>query len=138
MFIISIVLVGKNYTKTISHSQISHSQVNNCDRQLETQNLLALYEEKCIKMKISKNKKMRFFLISQGSMNPKSRFLCQKVCSVARKQTHRHEREYRGHPFKVSRICPSTYHLGSVQFQKSSICKGRPTGFSQPKYHIPM
>ena len=38
-------------------------------------------------MKISKNKKMRFFLMSQGSFNPKIRFLGQKVCPVARGQT---------------------------------------------------
>ena len=38
-------------------------------------------------MKISKNKKMRFFLMSQGSLNPKIRFLGQKMCSVARLQT---------------------------------------------------
>ena len=30
---------------------------------------------------------MRFFLISQGSLNPKIRFLGQKVCPVAREQT---------------------------------------------------
>ena len=42
---------------------------------------------KSVKMKISKNKKMRFFLMSQGSLNPKIRFLGQKVCSVARTQT---------------------------------------------------
>ena len=45
---------------------------------------------KSVKMKISKNKKMRFFLVSQGSFHPKIRFLDQKVCSVARLQTHRH------------------------------------------------
>ena len=39
-------------------------------------------------MKISKNKKMRFFLMSQGSFSPKIRFLGQKVCFVARVQTH--------------------------------------------------
>ena len=44
---------------------------------------------KSVKMKISKNKKMRFFLMSQGSLDPKITFLCQKVCSVARMQTHR-------------------------------------------------
>ena len=79
-------------------------------------------------MKISKNKKMRFFLMSQGSLDPKITFLCQKVCSVARvqtdrqthrhtdRQTDRHESEYRGHPFRVSGIFPSTYHQGSVQY----------------------
>ena len=40
-------------------------------------------------MKISKNKKMRFFLVSQGSFHPKIRFPDQKVCSVARLQTDR-------------------------------------------------
>ena len=83
---------------------------------------------KSVKMKISKNKKMRFFLISQGSLNPKIRFLGQNVCSVAwlqtDRQTHRqtdrhtdrHESEYRGHPYRVSGIFPSTYHQGSVQY----------------------
>ena len=41
-------------------------------------------------MKISKNKKKLFFLMSQGSLDPKIRFLGQKVCSVARAQTDRH------------------------------------------------
>ena len=40
-------------------------------------------------MKISKNKKMRFFLMSQGSLNLKIRSLGRKVCSVARVQTDR-------------------------------------------------
>ena len=43
---------------------------------------------KSVKMKISKNKKMRFFLMFQGSLNPKIRFLTQKLWSVARVQTH--------------------------------------------------
>ena len=42
---------------------------------------------KSVKMKIKKNKKMHFFLISQGSLNPKIRFIGRKVCSVARVQT---------------------------------------------------
>ena len=49
---------------------------------------------KSVKMKISKNKKMRFFLMSQGSLNPKIRFLGQKMCSVARLQTDRHTRKW--------------------------------------------
>ena len=69
---------------------------------------------KSVKMKISKNKKMRFFLMSQGSLIPKIRFQGQKVCSVARghtdRQTHRqtgtetdrHESGYKGHPFRIS------------------------------------
>ena len=42
------------------------------------------------KMKISKKQKNVFFLVSQGSLNPKIRFLGQKVCPVARGQTDRH------------------------------------------------
>ena len=76
---------------------------------------------KSVKMKISKNKKMRFFLMSQGSLDPKIRFLGQKVSSVAwtqtDTQTDRHESEYRGQPFRVSGIFSSTYHRGSVQYR---------------------
>ena len=42
---------------------------------------------KSVKMKISKNKKMRFFLMSEGSLNPKIKFLGEKVCPVVRSQT---------------------------------------------------
>ena len=70
---------------------------------------------KSVKIKISKNKKMRFFLMFQGSLDQKIRFLGQKVSSVALQQTHRHESEYRGYPFRVSGIFPSTYHQGAVQ-----------------------
>ena len=42
---------------------------------------------KSVKIKISKNKKMRFFLMFQGSLDPKIRFLGQKVSSVALVQT---------------------------------------------------
>ena len=66
---------------------------------------------KSVKMKISKNKKMRFFLMPQGSFNQKIKFLDQKVCPVARAQTHRQtdrrtdrQSENRGHPFRVSGI----------------------------------
>ena len=51
----------------------------------------------------------------QGSLNLKNRFLSQKVCSVARVQTDRHETDYREHPFRVSGFFPSTYHQGSAQ-----------------------
>ena len=37
---------------------------------------------KSVKVKISKNKKMCFFLMSQGSLNPKIWFLGQKVYPV--------------------------------------------------------
>ena len=42
---------------------------------------------KSVKMKISKNKKIVFFLMSQRSLNPKIRFLGQKVWPVARERT---------------------------------------------------
>ena len=45
---------------------------------------------KSVKMKISKNKKMRIFLMSQGSLNQKIRFLGQRMCLVARVQRNRH------------------------------------------------
>ena len=45
---------------------------------------------KSVKMKILKRKiKINFYLMFQGSLNPKCRFLGQKVCFVARVQTHR-------------------------------------------------
>ena len=55
--------------------------------------------------------------MSQGSLTTRIRFLGQKVCSVARGHTHTdtHGCENRGHPFRVSRIFPPTYHQGSVQ-----------------------
>ena len=71
---------------------------------------------KSVKIKISKNKKMRFFLMSQGSLDPKIRFIGQKVCSVARVQTGRQTRKwiqrtpfqgFRNFPFNLSsRIGP--------------------------------
>ena len=45
-------------------------------------------------MKISKNKKNVFFLSSQGSLDPKIRFLGQKVWSIARVRTDRHTRKW--------------------------------------------
>ena len=60
---------------------------------------------KSVKMKISKNKKMRFFLMSQGSLNPKIRLLSQKVCPVSCLHTDTHtdrQNDYCGHPFRVS------------------------------------
>ena len=81
---------------------------------LKTKNTV-LYKEKnrkmpikSVKMKISKRKN----IMSQGSLDPKNRFLCQKVCYVAHartdRHTDRHESEYRGHPFRVSGFFPST------------------------------
>ena len=52
--------------------------------------------------------------MSQGSLNPKIRFLGQKMCSVARSHTdtqtyrptdrHTHESDYCVHPFRVSGV----------------------------------
>ena len=76
---------------------------------------------KSVKMKISKNKKMRFFLMSKGSFDPKIRFIGQNVCSVARvhtdRQTDRHESEYRGHPFRVS-----GFFLQPIIKERSNLC----------------
>ena len=61
--------------------------------------------------------KMLFFLMTQGSFSPKIRFLDQKVCSITRGQTDRHESENRGHPSRVLEFIsnvPSTYHQGAV------------------------
>ena len=73
--------------------------------------------------KISKNKKMRFFLISQGSFSQKNRFLGQKVCSLCSSgtdgQSDRHESENRGHSIRVSAFVsnvPSTYHQRAVPY----------------------
>ena len=41
------------------------------------------------KMKISKKQKNVFFLMSQGSFNPKIKFLVEKVCPVACLHTDR-------------------------------------------------
>ena len=57
-------------------------------------------------------------LMSQELLNPKIRFLGQKVCSVARWQTDRHtdrQSDYWGYPFRVSGFFPSTYHQWSPQ-----------------------
>ena len=75
---------------------------------------------KSVKMKISKNKKMCFFLMSQGSLNPKIRFLGQKMWPVARSQTHRRtdtQSDYWGHPFRIS---------GFQDFFLQPIIKDRP------------
>ena len=67
--------------------------------------------------------------MSQGSLNPKIRFLGQKVCLVARGRTDRqtdthtdtHESDYCGHPFRVSGVLPSTYHQGSAKKTISTV-----------------
>ena len=95
------------------------------------------------KMKISKNKKNAFFLMSQGSFDPKLGSQVKR-CALqpGQRQTDTHtdthidtKKEYRGYPLRVSVKCPcqsrltkkkkrtrrvsgffsSTYHQGSVQ-----------------------
>ena len=65
---------------------------------------------------------MLFFLMSQGSLNQKIRFLGQKMCLArvrtdthTHTQTDTHESDYCGYPFKVSGVFPSTDHQGSTQ-----------------------
>ena len=60
--------------------------------------------------------------MSQGSLNPKIRFLGQKVFPVACLRTDTQtctqtdtQNDYCGHPFRVSWFFPSTYHQGSAQ-----------------------
>ena len=71
------------------------------------------------KGKFRKTKKMCSFSCLKDHSTQKIRFLGQKVCSVACEHTDghtdTHKSEYRGHPFTVSGIFPSTYHQGSVQ-----------------------
>ena len=63
---------------------------------------------KSVKMKISKNKKMLFFLMSQGSLDPKIWFLGQKMWPVTRahtdKNTDRHTEWLLWAPFQGFRI----------------------------------
>ena len=65
---------------------------------------------KSVKMKISKNLRKCYFLMSQGSLNPKIRFLGQNVCTVAclrtnrQTDTHTRESDYCGYPFRVSGV----------------------------------
>ena len=86
---------------------------------------------------------MNFFLRSQGSFNPKIRFLGQKVCPVGRSRTDTKD-EYRGHPFRVSGIFPSTYHQGSVQYFLLSFpltggnIKRNVSGLCQSTSHYPV
>ena len=64
---------------------------------------------------------MRFFSCPKDHLAQKIKFLCQKVCPVARVghtdgQTDTHESDYWGHPLRVSGFFPSTYHQGSAQY----------------------
>ena len=76
-------------------------------------------------MKISKNKKMRFFLMSQGSFNPKIRFLGLKVCPVARPQTHRHT-DTQTHTQTHTKVITEGTLSGFQDFFLQPIIKDRP------------
>ena len=81
---------------------------------------------KSVKMKISKNKKMRFFLMSQGSLNPKIRFLGQKVWPVACAQTHRHTHTHRQTDRQTHRVTTEGTLSGFQDFFLQPIIKDRP------------
>ena len=79
-------------------------------------------------LKISKNKKNAFFLMFQGPLKQKIRFLAQKMCPVARgqtnnsqtnnSQTNRHGSENRGPPIGFSRFRSFNLRLrsGPIRF----------------------
>ena len=76
-------------------------------------------------MKISKNKKMRFFLMSQGSLNLKIRLLGEKVCSVACVQTH-------------TKVTTEGTLSGFREFFLQPIIKDRPNTVKNIALSIPM
>ena len=104
-------------------TQISHSQVKNCHRQLEIKNVHVLYKDsrkipiKSVKMKISKNKKIMFFSHVPRITQPKNQVPRSQipVCTVARSQTDS------GHPFTVSGFFPSTYQSSKIRSAQKSI-----------------
>ena len=56
--------------------------------------------------------------MSQGSFNPKIPRSKDVLCSPwTDTHTDTHESEYRGQPFRVSGMFPSTYHQGLVQYK---------------------
>ena len=96
-----------------------------------TQKILGKYRKipiESIEIKIWTKQKQLLFSQVPRIIQPKIRFLGQKVCSVARvwtdthtqTDTHTHESEYRGQPLMVSGFFPSTYHQGSVKKTKKN------------------
>ena len=86
-------------------------------------------------------KQKKNLLVLYKTKNPKDHsaktwFLGQNVCSVARPQTDgqtdTHESDYRGHPFRVSGVLPSTYHQGLAIYIFISKCEAS-DGFSTIK-----
>ena len=98
-----------------------------------------------VKIKISKNKQMCFFLMSQGSFNQKIRFLGQKMWPVGRARTDGRT-DTRTHRVTtvgtLSGFFPSTYHQGSAQYLLSfgghGICPidGVPCEFGKDIFNI--
>ena len=76
---------------------------------------------KSVKIIILKNKNVRFFIMSQGSLYPKIRFPPQKLWSVARVQRHTHTQtdskdvNTEGTLSGFQDFFSSTYHQGSAQ-----------------------
>ena len=68
---------------------------------------------KSLNMKISKNKKMRFFLMSQGSFDQIIRFLGLKMSSVARGQT---DRRTDRRTDRITDICDSRVAFATEKF----------------------
>ena len=104
-------------------TQISHSQVKNCDRQLETKKYQCYVRKtskmsiKSVKMKISKNKKWFFSHVTRNTqpknLVPRSKGL---PCNLdTDRQTHTHKNENIGHPFRFSGFFSLTYYQGSIQ-----------------------
>ena len=86
-------------------------------------------------MKIPKNKKMRFFLMSQGSFQPKIRFLGQKVCSVARLRTDG-QKIYQCYIRKKSKNAYKKRKNENFEKQKNAFFSHVPR-ITQPKNQVP-
>ena len=72
-------------------------------------------------MKISKTKKCvsfscpKIIQTKKQVLRSKDVLCSQRTDRHTHIQTHTRESEYRGHPFRVSGMFPSTYHQGLVQ-----------------------
>ena len=68
---------------------------------------------------------------------PKNSVPMSESVSIARFHTDTHESKYRGHPFRISGIFPSTYHRGSVQYEhKPWFQAGLPVASTPPRWYI--
>ena len=84
-------------------SQFKRCVLQPADRQTD-RNILVLYKEKNA-LRITQPK----------SQVPMSKCVLCSLLTDKHTDKQTHESEYRGHPFRVSGIFPSTYHQGSVQ-----------------------